>query len=289
MITDEYSFVSQNLLGWIHSRCRQLTGKAHKPFGGLSVILVGDIAQLTPVGDKPLYHTIPRSEKQIQGHLMYEQFEKVIRLTVSHRVNGTSISQSLFRDLLLRACNGESTADDWQTLLSRTPQQNELESTAIRLCYLKSKLAEINMARLKYPNNPIAAVRARHSGGAHTLSADEMRGLEPAVYLAKGARVMLIMNNRTKVALCNGALGTIVDFVCAIGQTPPTLPICVVVKFEEGYCSLSFSSSVCSCLPCSSTFSNPSCKIWKTTVATETSMGNNYSQKSRFNSKESYG
>lgn len=149
MIIDEYSFVGQSLLGWIDSRCRQATGRVDIPFGGISVILVGDIAQLTPVGDKPLYHTMPKSEKQIQGHLMYQQFKQVIGLTVNHRVNGDRISQSLFRDLLLRARNGESKAADWQTLLSRTPQQipnlAEFESVAVRLCYSKAKVAEINM------------------------------------------------------------------------------------------------------------------------------------------------
>ena len=253
MIIDEYSFVGQSLLGWIDSRCRQATGKIDIAFGGISVVLVGDIAQLTPVGDKPLYHSMPKSEKQIQGHLMYQQFKKVIGLNVNHRVNGESTTQSLFRDLLLRARNGESTIADWETLLSRTPQQisnlAEFETAAIRLSYRKSKVAEINTEKLKSLNLPIAIIKARHSGGAQTLSADELGGLEPVVYLAKGARVMLTMNIWTEVGLCNGALGTVVDFVYAKGQIPPMLPICVLIKFDEGYCGPSFSITVPRCVP----------------------------------------
>ena len=30
-------------------------GNQNKPFGGISVILLGDIGQLPPVGDRPLY------------------------------------------------------------------------------------------------------------------------------------------------------------------------------------------------------------------------------------------
>ena len=52
---------------------------------------------------------------------MYQQLKKVVPLIVNHRVGGTSIEQHLFRDLLLRARNGESTPADWHTLLSRTP------------------------------------------------------------------------------------------------------------------------------------------------------------------------
>ena len=73
LIIDEYSFVGQSLFGWIDSPCRQATGKAEQLFRGFSIILFGDIAQLPPVGDtyKPLYHSIPKSEKQIKGFLMY--------------------------------------------------------------------------------------------------------------------------------------------------------------------------------------------------------------------------
>ena len=66
---DEYSFVGQSLLGWIDSRCRQDTGRTDMTFGGVSVILVGDIAQLPPVSDKPLFHSLPKTQKQIQGLL----------------------------------------------------------------------------------------------------------------------------------------------------------------------------------------------------------------------------
>ena len=85
----------------------------------------------------------------------------------------------------------------------------------------------MNLIKLKNLNQPIATIKARHSGGAQTLiiSSDEMGGLEHVIYLAKGARVMLTINIWTEVGLCNGALGTVLDFVYADGQTPPALPI----------------------------------------------------------------
>ena len=44
------------MFGWIDKFCRQVTGSLEETFGGISVILVGDIAQHPPVSDKPLYH-----------------------------------------------------------------------------------------------------------------------------------------------------------------------------------------------------------------------------------------
>ena len=84
----------KSLFGWIDSRCRQVTGKCDEPFGGLSIILFGDIAQLSPVGDKPLYHSTPKSEKQIDGLLMYQQFQTVIKLTANERVKGCNQAKS---------------------------------------------------------------------------------------------------------------------------------------------------------------------------------------------------
>lgn len=76
--------------------------------------------------------------------------------------------------------------------------------SSIRLSYLKSSVAEINIAKLKALNHPIATIKARHSGGAQNLSLDEMGGLEPVICLAKGARVVLTMNIWTEGGLCNG-------------------------------------------------------------------------------------
>lgn len=47
------------MLGWTEKRCRQATGQHDEIFGGKSIILVGDPAQLPPVADKPLFHTKP--------------------------------------------------------------------------------------------------------------------------------------------------------------------------------------------------------------------------------------
>ena len=39
-----------------------LTGQSALPFGGISAILIDDVAQLPPIGDKILYHNKPSGD-----------------------------------------------------------------------------------------------------------------------------------------------------------------------------------------------------------------------------------
>jgi ATP-dependent DNA helicase PIF1 len=77
-----------------------------------------------------------------------------------------------------------------------------------------------------------------------------MSGLEPVVFLAKGARVMLTMNLWSNVGLCNGATatGTVIDFIFESNHHPPDLPVAVIVQFEN-YRGSSFDDTKPSCVP----------------------------------------
>ena len=94
-------------------------------------------------------------------------------------------------------------------------------------------------------------INARHSSqAAKNSSPDEISGLEPVVFLAKGAHVMLTMNLYlcTDVGLCNGATGVVVDFIYSTNQQPPNLPIAVIVKFDE-YTGPSINNELPHCVP----------------------------------------
>ena len=58
-----------------------------------------------------------------------------------------------------------------------------------------------------------------------------------------------LYNIWTEAGLCNGALGTVVDFVFPEGQQPPSLPICVIVQFDEPYNGPSVSPDLPRCVP----------------------------------------
>lgn len=158
ILIDEYSMLGKTLLGWIDKQCRQATGQQDEIFGGKSIILVGDPAQLPPVADKPLYHTKP------SGPI------RLIRLSVNQRVQGSDTTQVAFKQLLM-------------LLLSRQPSLvanlNEFDD-AIKLFYGNDEVAEYNHQQLLKLSRPVACIQAHHSSStAKSLPSDEMSGLVP--------------------------------------------------------------------------------------------------------------
>ena len=234
LIVDEVSMMGQTMITWVDKRLRQATTMSDMPFGGISVILIGDFAQLPPVGDRPLF--APEG-KGSHGHTLYQLFNKVIILDQVIRQSGTSTESIKFRELLLRLRNGQSTETDWTTLLEHTPTtaKNLSDFThAIHLYYKKDEVATYNHEAITKLGNPIARVNAIHScATAATAKSDEAGGLEPVLFIAKGAKVMLTSNLWQQAGLCNGTTGIIDNILYAQGQQPPNLPIAVLINFPQ--------------------------------------------------------
>jgi len=141
---------------------RQASGKQDSLFGGFSLILIGDFAQLPPVADRPLYAV---DKPDAHGHILYRQFDTVVILDEMVRQSGASQEQVLFRDLL-RLRNGESTEEDWQLLLSRSPSAitNLTEfNDAVHLFYNKDKVAQFNAQKLNSLGTPIARINNKRN------------------------------------------------------------------------------------------------------------------------------
>ena len=73
--------LGQTTFGWVDRRCRQASSLKQDLFGGKSIILIGDPAQLQPVCDKPLYHSLPSDGSGEQCHFAYLMFNRVVILT----------------------------------------------------------------------------------------------------------------------------------------------------------------------------------------------------------------
>ena len=196
LITDEMSMLGQRTLAWVDKRLRQATGKLNEPLGGISVMLLGDFAQLPPVGDKAIYASPSQSSSLLtqHGHSIYGLFETVVMPSENIRQAGNNPESEQFRAILLRLRDGQSTQDDWMTLCQRTPQHVNMSdfTDAPRLYFDKLSVAKYNFEKLKNLGSQIARISALHSGrNAKNATSDDAGGLDAVIFLARGAAVML--------------------------------------------------------------------------------------------------
>ena len=125
---------------------------------------------------------------------------------------------------------------------------NEFES-ATRLFYSNEQVANYNHDQLNKLEHPVVCINARHSSSlAKNASPDDMSGLEPVVFLAKTAKVMLTMNLWSHVGLYNGATGTLRHIIYDNNHCPPNLPVAVIIEFDN-YRGPAFIDSHPSCVP----------------------------------------
>ena len=72
-----------------------------------------------------------------------------------------------------------------------------------------------------------------------------MEQLEPKLFSAVGARVMLIRKLWTEEGLCNGSIGTISDTVDKQSGKPTALPIAVMIQSDNTFTGPSSEKSRC--------------------------------------------
>ena len=117
LIIDEVSMVGSNMLLEIHKRLQQIKGVTDDAvFGSVSILAVGDLYQLPPVGQAPLFSTVNDCYAQLygSGSLWVDHFI-MLELTEVMRQRG----DSAFSELLCRVRTNSCTADDIEILKSR--------------------------------------------------------------------------------------------------------------------------------------------------------------------------
>lgn len=127
-----------------------MTGLADKPFGGISVLLVGDTKQLPPVKDTILWSNLLHCSNDASrgGLILFKLFTNVITLNTIVRQDGDS--QKQFREILLRLRVGMSLNDDYNILSTRINNCiNDAEKSrfknALYLMHSNSEVALYNM------------------------------------------------------------------------------------------------------------------------------------------------
>ena len=73
VIVDEVSMVGNKMLTFMDTRLKQLTG-TNKTFGGISIIAVGDLYQLQPVGDSWIFNDLSHGSQILAANLWKDHF-----------------------------------------------------------------------------------------------------------------------------------------------------------------------------------------------------------------------
>lgn len=190
---DEISLIGCSLLSKIDIRCRQAKSCHNLPFGGLFVILLGDIKQLPPVKDRSLYGSGFNSLYSAAGQKLYLDFEACIKLSTSFRQNE---EQSNFRQLLDRIADGRISIDDWNLINSRSLNRINPEPflNSLRLFDIKNKVNQYNESKLREFDHVYKVKSINNCRRAKKSTSAEANNLENTLYLSLGCRIMLRRN-----------------------------------------------------------------------------------------------
>ncbi|MCP3661881.1 MAG: AAA family ATPase [Gammaproteobacteria bacterium] len=214
LIIDEKSFIGAHYMFMLNSRLQQIFTST-LPFGGLSVVLMGDFAQLSPVGDHALFMPVGSwSVQQLAGHAAFtDNFTSVICLEASVRQG----NDPAFRDLLQQMARGPLSDAQVEMLLERKfncASNRQMFSDATLLAAFKKDYLAHNRNRIASLDTPKVLVRARNEPAAASREPSERaNGLHNSLLLARGMKVMLTSNLDLSLGLTNGTVGTVVGIL----------------------------------------------------------------------------
>ena len=242
VVIEEKSMVGCFMLWCIDQRLRQARPHhSDQMFGGLTVILVGDLSQLPPVTDKPLFceDNEALTAPQTQGRALFHMFKDCYYLTESMRQQGASNEQ--FRQQLTRMATGKFSIDDWHSWLPRSvdnlpdEERTHFLNEGVKLCSRKVDMVPFNEAGLLRCNSPILLMKAAHNDKkAEKCTETEGEGLAKVLPVARGAQIVLTENLWPEAGLYNGSMGTVTYILFDEGKGPAQgLPAFIVVTFPE--------------------------------------------------------
>ena len=157
VIIDEVSMVGSNMLLEINKRLQQIKGVLPDvTFGGISILAVGDLYQLPPVGQPQLFNKVTDGYAQLyaSGSLWVDEFE-MIELDEIMRQRG----DSTFSELLCRMRTSDYTPADIdvlglkaiQTSPYRTTFNDAVPLTKHEVVFLAKGKKGSEITRLQFP------------------------------------------------------------------------------------------------------------------------------------------
>ena len=237
LIIDEVSMVGADLLYHVHKRLQDITGRSDPDsrFGDISILAVGDLYQLQPVGQNHVFGLPSDSYARLHGSLWEENFT-MMELTESMRQKHDDV----FAKLLSRVRTATCTAEDIALLKTRVVSKSDSSYPAEELHVFKTnkEVDEHNSEHLKTIQTRVFDIRAIDQKKdvqtgmvdvAISAKPSDTGGLREMASVAVGARAMVTVNIDVSDGLANGVCGTIVN----IDHTNNTAVHAILVEFDS--------------------------------------------------------
>ncbi len=203
LIIDEISMLHGARLDAINAVAKKLRA-SQAPFGGMQVLLVGDLYQLPPItrgNDQPDFAH--------QSDAWLELAPNICYLTEQHRVT----AGDALLDLLSAMRKDDVNEMHEMMLQERMTQKQHVTPDITRLYTHNIDVDRINQTFLNELDDTIHQYAMDHAGNATRAEQLSNAVLAPQkLQLKKGAEVMFVANNFGE-GYVNGTRGTVVDFV----------------------------------------------------------------------------
>lgn len=202
LIIDEVSMVRPDVLDFVDRRLRQVRG-SEEPFGGLQVIMFGDLYQLPPVvkaEEEEILKEFYDGYYFFNAHVFENAGFNIVELNHIFRQ-----SDSRFIEILNNIRSYQVTPDDVEDLSSlRSKYMSEkYDTNAIHICTHRKDVERINKSLLGEGTHTFEATIEKDFNIGHAPCEQEL-------HLRLGARVMTLVNNRCQ-GYYNGSLGVVTD------------------------------------------------------------------------------
>ncbi len=200
LIIDEISMLDADRFDSIDKILKTIRGN-DKPFGGIQIVLSGDLFQLPPISRKDQ----PKAKFVFQSEAWKQSRFKVCYITEQHRTEEDNLLKILRK---IRA--GEAGFDELDELQTR--QTDDIDGDITKLFTHNIDVDTINQQKLDDLSDESVQFEAQTSGNAMgvkslTASAMVLENLE----LKIGAEIMTVVNNPV-AGYVNGSRGRVVGF-----------------------------------------------------------------------------
>lgn len=205
LIIDEISMVRCDMLDAVNDVLCHYRGR-NKPFGGVQVVMFGDLFQLPPVAKGEDWDVL---KDMYDSPYFFDA--KVFALTGFQVVELDKVFRQkdpAFTGLLNRIREYKTTAEDMDQLFSLyDPDYEDPTGKEIQLCTHKTYAEAINANRLFALDGPGAIYKSQIDGDfpLSAIPCDNRLSLKP------GARVMFLVNDNITGRYCNGTRGDVLS------------------------------------------------------------------------------